>query len=82
MKKITYNPRGINNFHNADPIRILVSTIVDPDTPAPLYLITRRQAERIARHFCGVKECRCPAGGVQQMDPDGTEYAIPVKWCE
>ena len=80
--KVSYRPTGINNFHNSPTIDLVISgevTIGIQD--APVYRISKRQGLRIEDHFCGVSGCGCPKGGVDQLDQDGTEFGIPVDWC-
>lgn len=83
MWKIHYLPTGINNFHNSTPIALNVRTdrFSYHHEDGEVYKITKSQAQRIKRHFCGIKECWCPAGAVIQLDQDGNEWAILKKYC-
>jgi hypothetical protein len=77
--KIKYQPSGINNFHNSASINLRISGAVDGNTG--LYKISARQAAKLANHFCGITDCRCPGGAVQQLDPDGLSYGINPRAC-
>jgi hypothetical protein len=48
----------------------------------PVYRISRRQARRIADHFCGVTDCKCAHGRVESLNEDGTDYGISVTDCD
>ena len=63
---ITYQPTGINNFHNSAPIRLRISG----QTLEGCYLISPNQEKRIRKHFCGLKDCICRAGSVIEFGPD------------
>jgi len=82
--KITYSPKGINNFHNATPINLCISglTYIDYElhNAVEYYLISPRQRRRIEKHFCGVEGCACPSGGVTELFPG--EYAIRKSYCK
>ena len=78
--KVSYLPTGINNFHNSDAINLVVSpATIDGNT---MYRISASQAKRIEKHFCGTSDCRCAHGAAQQLNAEGTEWGIFVKWCE
>lgn len=81
---ITYEPSGINNFHNSSPIRVRVADapLVDPVSSGDMYEISARQARRIASHFCGITDCRCPHGAVAELDEAGTRFGLPVRWAK
>ena len=79
--KITYEPIGINNFHDSPNINLIVSGETATGFDDPVYLISKAQARRIEKHFCGITDCRCPAGAAIQLDESGTEFGIRVKWC-
>lgn len=74
--KITYEPTGINNFHNCPPISLIVS-----DDEDDMYLISAGQQKRIQKHFCGMSDCRCAGGACQQLNQEGTVWGIYKKWC-
>jgi hypothetical protein len=83
MKNIIIDPDGINNFHNCAPITVRVNgeTMKYPgDFGADVvYYISKRQARRIEKHFCGITDCQCPAGGVVvQINAEGTEWGLRV----
>lgn len=59
MSQIYYEPEGTNDFHNQGGITIRPH--MDQDSRQ---WISRRQYDRITRHFCGVADCHCPAGGL------------------
>lgn len=83
-KRISYRPTNPSNFHNTRAILLTVSGNTDTGYDGePVYLITRAQADRISKHFCGIRECRCSAGAVQQMSADAetSDYGIRVAWC-
>ena len=83
MKTIVIDPAKINNFHGSDPITVRVKGDKHPypsDFGADrVYYISKRQARRVTSHFCGITDCRCPAGGVVvQLNPEGTEWGLMV----
>jgi hypothetical protein len=80
--KITYQPTGINNFHNSSAINLIISGEKTDGHSGLVYRISRNQAQKISNHFCGVTDCRCPHGAAQQLNEDGTEYGIRVGYCE
>jgi hypothetical protein len=86
MFYIRYKPEGINDFHNryyhGGNIRLRITGTEVNDGNAWLYAITRNQFKRIKRFYCGVFDCKCPAGGVTQIDEEGTVFGIKKEWCE
>ena len=76
--KIKYRPEGINNFHNSASISLVVTDPIRYEDGSQMYRISVGQRRRIERHFCGVSDCHCPHGSVQEIYPD--EYAIPAKY--
>jgi hypothetical protein len=82
--KVTYEPIGVNNFHNSSSIDLIVSGEKTNGIcyDGQVYRISKGQSKRIEDHFCGVTDCRCPHGAVDQLNEAGTEFGIPVKWCE
>lgn len=79
--RIVYEPNKATNFHNSQPIHLRVSGEQEIGLgDHSVYLVSKKQSKRIERHFCGIAECRCPAGAVQQLDPDGNRYGIRVDW--
>ena len=79
---VSYQPTPeINDFHNSGPITVRVNTI-SWGHDSEVYLISKRQAKRIENHFCGIADCRCAGGCIQQLDPEGATFGIPVKFCE
>lgn len=74
--KINYEPTGINNFHNSPPICLVISGNIDNSMGYPLYTISKGRAKKLADHFCGIKDCRCPGGAVVELDQDGTVFGI------
>lgn len=82
MKKITYEPTGINNFHNCAPLNLFVKGEPEDNSyEGPIYRISKSQAGKLEKHFCGIKDCQCPKGAVIHLDADETEFGIRVKWC-
>lgn len=80
--KISYKPTGVTNFHNSDAIRLVISgRKIYGSGDREVYHISRRQARRVEKHFCGISGCRCPAGGVEQLNQGGTAWGLPVRWC-
>lgn len=74
--QITYTPEGISDFHNRGPITLRIpGTMVEG-----CYLITPHQERRITRHFCWIKDCTCPKGGVLELGPDF--YALRPGYVE
>lgn len=80
--KIYYEPDGINNFHNSDGLHFIVSGQKLYDGEDEVYVISKGQANRAMRHFCGITDCRCPAGAVRQLNEDETLWGLPVKYCD
>lgn len=81
---ISYQPTGINNFHNSSAIRVRIaaSPLIDPMCNGDVYEISRRQAMKIRAHFCGNTECRCPHGAVRDLDEAGTRFGLPVRFAQ
>jgi len=80
--KIRYAPIGINNFHNSNPINLIVSGKIWTDyNDRKFYLISPNQAKRIEKHFCGISDCKCPHGAAIQLDPYGKEFGINAYCC-
>jgi len=77
---VTYEPAGINNFHNSPAINLRESG-EKSEFDGPVYRISKRQAVRVENHFCGITDCHCAHGAVQQLNEDGTEFGIPAKYC-
>lgn len=80
--QITYSRKGINNFHNARSITLRVSGEQCEGISGMVYRISRHQAARIRGHFCGITDCHCSAGSVEELNYDGTEFGIPVASCD
>jgi hypothetical protein len=79
--KITYQPTGINNFHNSDPINLVISGEKTEGHSGPVYRISKGQARKIENHFCGITDCRCPHGALEQLNGNESEYGIRVGYC-
>ena len=80
MKTIKINPTGINNFHNSGPLAVRVTGQMALGMGEDLYVISRQQALRIKKHFCGVTGCRCPAGGVVvETSSDGNKFGLRIR---
>lgn len=78
-RKVSYEPKF--NFHNSSPINIVID---DEDTyewsySGKVYCISKAQARRIEKHFCGMSDCGCPKGDVTGLNQEGTEFGVPVK---
>lgn len=77
--KVTLSPTGINNFHNAPDLTIYLKRPLN--LAGQYYPISEHQAKRIQNHFCGIKDCKCPAGGYimeTNFKNENFEYAINV----
>lgn len=63
---------GRNNFHGAGDIKILVDPedVIQGQDGKPLYKLTKVQAKKIEKHFCGISDCRCGSGPVIEYDQD------------
>jgi len=74
-----YEPTGINNFHNSGPIKVRILDYTFHNSS--VYIVSRAQAQRIKTHFCGISDCKCGQGAVQQLDPEGIEFGIEMSRC-
>lgn len=77
--KINYKPVGINNFHNSAPLKLYInseSTISDCGWVLP---ITKYQAVKIRKHFCGISGCGCPQGAV--IETGENQFGIRVEYA-
>jgi len=84
--KLTINPSGIDDFHNRGPINIKVSEhneVIEAGqwNQITAFTISKYQAKRIENHFCGMLDCKCPAGGVVVHYPgnSGDQYWVEIK---
>lgn len=77
--QIIYDP-GFN-FHNAKPIRVRIKKTFQ-GMDGLRGLLSPRQADRIAKHFCGVTDCRCNSGGIQSENEYDTEFSIAISKAE
>lgn len=75
--QITYHPKW--NFHNAQPINLRVSRIEEDHGHRKAY-ISKAQARRLAKHFCGITDCRCNSGGLIPENEEGTEFSIELPY--
>lgn len=73
---ITYKPDDRNNFHRAKPITLRVSGEMHEKTH---YTISRYQARRVWDHFCGIRDCYCPNGGLEEITEG--QYGLDIKFC-
>ena len=86
--KLTINPNGINDFHNRGPINIQVlahekEIEAGQWDQVTSYTISKYQARRIENHFCGISDCKCPAGGVVVHYPGSSKVYIDDQyWVE
>lgn len=81
MKKIiTIEMSGRLNFHNSSPLKIIVDTekTVQGEDGGLLYAISKSQARRIDRHFCGISECICGSGPVVEYNQG--QFGISTKF--
>jgi hypothetical protein len=75
--RITINPRGINNFHNSAPLAVRITGETVYAGEDVVYRISKRQAAKIEKHFCGITDCRCPRGGVVvELDQEGETFGL------
>lgn len=74
----TYSPTF--NFHNAAPLTLRITSRPADSYDGDVYPVSDSQARRIRSHFCGVADCRCNSGALIQLDSDGHEFGIPVKF--
>ena len=81
-KKATYLPLGINNFHNSPAIELFITGEKTSGLQGvEVYRISKGQEKRLEKHFCGITDCRCHHGAIEQLDEAGTELGIKVDWC-
>lgn len=83
--KIHYRPQDINNFHNQVGVPVNVKKDryrEDLLGNGPGFIISRPVAMRLRSHFCGVKDCKCPAGGILQLNEAGTEFGLLLAHAE
>lgn len=73
--QIVYDPGW--NFHNAAPLRVRVAKTIKSDDGVR-GLLSRRQAKRISKHFCGVSGCLCYSGGLRSENEYDTEFSIAL----
>jgi len=78
MKTISIEPKW--NFHNSAPLSMRPLSAGYSDG-IPAYFFTRRQADKIMRHFCGITDCRCGGGQLRQEDEAGTRWSILASNC-
>lgn len=74
--QIEYAPKF--NFHNQPSLIVRSPIFREEDGFLRLYL-SKWQADRLRKHFCGVSECRCNSAGLEQDNEDGTRFSITVK---
>jgi len=83
--KITYHASF--DFHNVGPITLVVSGKILPGlNGGEVYVISKGQASRVAKHFCEIGICKCPKGDVEILDMDRdykpTEWGLSVNYCQ
>lgn len=78
--RVRYYPKGVN-YHQAPAVNLLVSGRLTKGKNRLLYRINAAQAQTIARHFCGIRGCRCAKGATELLNSGGTEYGIPIEYC-
>ncbi len=79
--RVTYEPSGVNDFHNRGSINLVVSGEVEYGCNGQSYLVSAAQKRRIEQHFCGVAGCGCAKGAVDDMDSAKTRFGILVSRC-
>lgn len=79
--KIKYTPTGINNFHNCQPLQLVITGEKSEGHSGPVYLVSAGQAAKIRDHFCGISDCCCSHGACEQLDWNGTKFGIRVAYC-
>jgi hypothetical protein len=77
--RIKYEPK--QNFHNQPSINLMVGEAEKiPGMVGEMgYRLSHSQAQKIAKHFCGVAYCRCGSSGLYWDWRDG-KYGTP--WIE
>jgi hypothetical protein len=60
---ILYSP--IFNFHNQPPIVLRIKGELDKDK----IVLSNSQAKRIKKHFCGISDCHCNGGQLEEISP-------------
>lgn len=73
--QVEYTPKF--NFHNRSSV-ILRSASTKIEHSITRVYITKRQANRLEKHFCGVAGCRCNSAGIVQENEAGTEFSIAI----
>ena len=66
------------NFHNQKPITVRSRRIKSEHGSVRLYL-SKSQAARLAKHFCGVTDCTCNSAGIVEETEDGTLFSINIR---
>ena len=76
--KVTYEPKF--NFHNSPPITLIldIEKTCDWAASGEVVFVSKSQMKRIENHFCGMNDCRCPKGEVQQLDAEGDHFGVPL----
>lgn len=67
MKTYKYDPKF--NFHNQPPIRLKIDLSQAVNEPETLIVLSKSQAKRIRKHFCGVTGCQCNGGQTYEIEP-------------
>ena len=79
---VIYKPDKTTNFHDREEIKLYVRAEVFFYKALPICLLSKNQAKRIEKHFCGIKECQCKSGIAIQLDDEGIIWGIRVESCE
>lgn len=79
---VNYELTGINNFHNADAISLRITGKKEQGFDGEVYIISKGQARRLEKHFCGVTGCGCAKGAIEELNAEGTAFGIPVRFCK
>jgi len=84
--KIKYEPKF--NFHQSPAIDLVITgKKAENFQDEEVFTISKGQARKIANHFCGMSECRCPKGEVDEIeyeryDDKACAWGILVANCE
>ncbi len=79
---VLYKPDKINNSHDRDELKLYPSKEVFIWNDQPICLLSKYQAKRLEKHFCGINGCQCTSGAAIQLDEEGNLWGIRVDWCE
>ena len=70
------------DHHNSGTLSLVVSGKILYEC----FLISKYQAEKVAKHFCGIESCDCPEGQVEILGLDRghkpTAWGLSVDFCQ